>query len=41
MDRQLWSRSYSVARDVEGVSLESERDGANIDVEEPSDNVTI
>ena len=41
MDRQLWSRSYSVARDVERVSLESERDGANINVEEPSDNVII
>jgi len=41
MDRKLRSRSYSVARDVEGVSLESEIDGANINVEEPSDNVTI
>jgi hypothetical protein len=41
MDRQLRSRSYSGVRDVEGVSLESETDGANIDVEEPSDNVTI
>ena len=41
MERPLRSRSCSVARDIEGESLESERDGANIDVVEPSDNVTI
>ena len=39
-ERQLRSRSYSVARDVDGVQLESERDRASINVDEEQNSLT-
>jgi hypothetical protein len=40
VERQLQSRSYSVARDVDGVRLESERDRAGINVDEEQNGLT-